>query len=401
MKKISYLTLVLLVALFGFKTVSASENTPDYVMFSNVDSPYFIEDILENIISEDETDGDITSSVIIFQDEYTGNERTLGEYLVQFKSIDSDLNESVLTIEIRVVDIQKPLFSGFESKEIPLNMDEYNFLEGISASDNYDGNITADIEVDSSSVDFSTHGEYDVIYTITDSSGNINTKTLTYTVKDMVYPVFEGVNKIVKRPESVVLKSDIESTFEVYDNLDGSLYSEIYIIEDYYTGFGDVEGEYYIEYGVKDSSGNETVKKVTIIVTTEIPKETTYIDDKTINVPVDYKLTDEDILSFIKYSQEIDKTKAYAITYTVNEYDENYNVPSKYNMTVKVVSNSGIYYTKELEINVLPDFEYEFIESDETSFFESINPLNLPPYISIPLGLGFIGVVMYMGTKKK
>ena len=61
--------------------------------------------------------------------------------------------------------------------------DTFNPLDGVTASDKEDGDITEKVEVLSNDVDTSKAGTYTVIYKVTDSKGASSTKTITVTVK--------------------------------------------------------------------------------------------------------------------------------------------------------------------------------------------------------------------------
>ena len=61
--------------------------------------------------------------------------------------------------------------------------DTFNPLDGVTASDKEDGDITEKVEVFSNDVDTSKAGTYAVIYKVTDSKGASSTKTITVTVK--------------------------------------------------------------------------------------------------------------------------------------------------------------------------------------------------------------------------
>lgn len=62
--------------------------------------------------------------------------------------------------------------------------DEFDPLEGVSAYDKEDGDITHKLEVAYSNVDTSKAGNYEVTYKVTDKDGNTVTKTIKVTVKD-------------------------------------------------------------------------------------------------------------------------------------------------------------------------------------------------------------------------
>ncbi len=75
-----------------------------------------------------------------------------------------------------------PVISGVEDFEYVIGSELPDFLEGATAFDRVDGDVTADLSVDTSALDLQTAGTYDVTYTVTDESGNTRTKTITVTV---------------------------------------------------------------------------------------------------------------------------------------------------------------------------------------------------------------------------
>jgi len=347
----------------------------------------------------DDVDGNLTSEIVVILNEYENHENQLGIYNVTLEVIDSENHVAHLLIVIEVCDVTDPVIEGLQDIEIALNRDTYNFLEGITVTDNYDGDLTDEITIDSSDVDFNSYGTYQVQYYIADTSGNYVLESIEVTVKDMQPPVFNGISTIIKRSEEVYLVSDIVSTFQVYDNLQGNLIDDIYIIEDFYTGFGDIPGNYYIIYGVKDLFDNETLHRVDIIVSDLIPQSSLYIDEHEIVVPNDYLLTDIDFINLLKYTENIDTTKTYAVTFTSKIYFRDYQIPGTYPTTVKIVSPSGIYFEKDIIIRVLPKIDYTFIEP-EPPWYSPENLLDLPMWITIPSGLVILGAILYLGTRK-
>ena len=77
----------------------------------------------------------------------------------------------------------EPVLSGAEDIVVPLGH-EFDFLVGIKAMDDVDGDITDSIVVDSSSYNKDTAGEYTINLTVTDSFGHEVTDSYTITVKD-------------------------------------------------------------------------------------------------------------------------------------------------------------------------------------------------------------------------
>lgn len=89
------------------------------------------------------------------------------------------------------LDETPPVITGLRDRIIALNSD-FDLLKGISANDNVDGDLTAEIfviiEKDGKQVeeiDTTKEGEYQITYTVIDSSDNKTTETITITIADI------------------------------------------------------------------------------------------------------------------------------------------------------------------------------------------------------------------------
>jgi hypothetical protein len=85
--------------------------------------------------------------------------------------------QSSITAEV----VNLPVFLNVRDKVIVLG-DEPNFLEGIEATDEEDGDLTDLIEVDSSEFNNSTLGSYTILITVTDSDANVVSTSYNYKV---------------------------------------------------------------------------------------------------------------------------------------------------------------------------------------------------------------------------
>ena len=127
-----------------------------------------------------------------------------------------------------------------------------------TASDNYDGDITADI-VTVNNVDTSVIGSYTVTYNVTDSSGNDATEvTRTGNVTDTTAPVITLVGDAVV--DLSVGDTYSESGATATDNIDGDISANIVIGGD--TVDTNSAGQYIVTYNVSDAAGN-TATEVT------------------------------------------------------------------------------------------------------------------------------------------
>ena len=94
-----------------------------------------------------------------------------------------------VTRTVNVTDTTAPVITLNGDAQITVEVGTTYTDLGATASDNYDGDITADINV-TNPVDTSVIGTYTVTYNVTDSSGNDATEvTRTVNVTDTTAPV--------------------------------------------------------------------------------------------------------------------------------------------------------------------------------------------------------------------
>ncbi len=74
-------------------------------------------------------------------------------------------------------DTEPPVISGAKDRTVIIG-ESVSYKSGVTATDNRDGNVK--ISVDSSAVDPTKAGKYEVTYTATDNSGNVATKTVIF-----------------------------------------------------------------------------------------------------------------------------------------------------------------------------------------------------------------------------
>jgi len=105
----------------------------------------------------------------------------VGEQTVKIILSDENNNETELEAKLTVVqDTEPPEIYGVKDNTIYINT-PVSFKKGVYVYDNRDGEIP--VQVDTSNVNQKVEGQYKVIYTATDSSGNTSRKEAIYTVK--------------------------------------------------------------------------------------------------------------------------------------------------------------------------------------------------------------------------
>lgn len=150
---------------------------------------------LDGITATDPVDGDLTNKIKVSSNINMNQE---GLYHVKFKVTDQDNNRKVETLNVYVIDLE-PTITGLRDLTVDVNH-KPNYLEHVKAIDSYDQDISNQITVDDSHVDYTTPGHYKVYYHILDSNENSLTVPITLSVLEIgtrVNPVKLGNNYIL------------------------------------------------------------------------------------------------------------------------------------------------------------------------------------------------------------
>ena len=125
-----------------------------------------------------------TSETVIgeeFADTYTF--QAAGQYEIMIRLTDASGNSADLVQKVNVTDpdATAPVIDGVEDITVYRNS-EPDYLDGVTATDDVDGDLTSAIVVDSSAVDVSTVGTYTATYSVKDAAGNETIETITISV---------------------------------------------------------------------------------------------------------------------------------------------------------------------------------------------------------------------------
>jgi 2',3'-cyclic-nucleotide 2'-phosphodiesterase (5'-nucleotidase family) len=160
------------------------------------DPPYFLEvediiyyigdelpDYLDGVIARNHQDQDI-SQFITFDDSNVDLDSP-GSYMLFYSVEDENGQKTTIYIYVVVlpeiveeIDIFAPILYGLNDIHHYINHQIPDLLDGVSAIDDVDGNITHLIEIDASSVDFYEVGTYVVTFTVSDQAGNITVDSI-------------------------------------------------------------------------------------------------------------------------------------------------------------------------------------------------------------------------------
>ena len=124
---------------------------------------------------------DISSSVKI--DSSLVNVNLLGEYKVKYE-IDVDGNKEYVYRDVIVIDNDSPEIKLKGEEIVYINLNDVYYEEGYEVSDNYDVGLDRKVSI-RGRVDTSVAGEYELLYSTVDSSGNIGSVKRLVIVKEL------------------------------------------------------------------------------------------------------------------------------------------------------------------------------------------------------------------------
>ena len=112
---------------------------------------------------------------------------TEGDYTITIRLTDASGNVTDLTQNVHVVvpDTTAPEITGMKDMTVYVG-NTPDYVKGVVATDDVDGDLTDKIEIDSSAVNVEKAGSYTVKYTCTDAAGNTAEEEITITVKNKV-----------------------------------------------------------------------------------------------------------------------------------------------------------------------------------------------------------------------
>ncbi len=310
--------------------------------------------VMDGVSASDHEDGDITGSVVVESSNVDTN--TVGSYQVTYRVTDSQGASSTKTITVIVNPKMEeinwmPVISA--SDKVLTVGDVFNVMDGVSASDHEDGDVTGSVVVESSNVDTNTVGSYQVTYRVTDSQDASSTKTITVIVNPKMealneVPVINAVDKILTVGDTFDVKKDITAS----DAEDGNLTDKIEVIRNEVdTGKA---GTYEVTYKVTDSQGASSTKTILVTVNPKMESlnqvPTIKAEDKTITVGDKFDVK-KDVTA--KDTEDGDLTDK--IEVVKNDVDT--TKPGTYEVIYKVTDSKGASKKKTIKVTVNPKME--------------------------------------------
>ncbi|MFO7673015.1 MAG: DUF5011 domain-containing protein, partial [Lutibacter sp.] len=139
----------------------------------------------------DDVDGDLTAKIVVGGDAVNVN--TAGTYIITYNVSDAAGNAATQRTRTVIVaaDVVAPVITLTGSATINILVGGTFTDPGATATDNIDGNITANIVVAGDAVNVNTAGTYIITYNVSDAAGNAATQK-TRTVIVTAVPVTSG-----------------------------------------------------------------------------------------------------------------------------------------------------------------------------------------------------------------
>ncbi|MBN2877168.1 MAG: Ig-like domain repeat protein [Bacilli bacterium] len=343
-------------------------------VISYYDSPITATEIQSALTAYDAIDGDLSNNIIKVSDDYTPNMDFLGQYDIVFEVSDNAGNTTQITVHVQVVDVLAPVFSNLGSirATYPNTYSVNDILSLLSASDNYDGNLSSEITLVSDNYTANSNfiGIYEMEFSVSDSSGNIGYYTQEIEVIDEEGPIISGIESVVIGYDSILSVEDVMSNISFTDNYDNQVDLELVLEENSYSQSPNQLGIYEMIFSVTDSSSNTNYHTVTIEVVDEMGPMV-YFNSSVIRTYSDMVMSLPDFTSLLINANELDQTIDYFATVTYDSYTRNASVPGVYHITINFKSESGESLEKDLEIQVVErPVDYVRVGEQETAFEE-------------------------------
>ncbi|HEY5687947.1 MAG TPA: immunoglobulin-like domain-containing protein [Yeosuana sp.] len=192
------------VTLKASNSAGASDTSEDIIVISDVGAPIItlLGDTTINIMiggvftdpgatALDDQDGDITANIVVGGD--TVDVNTAGTYIITYNVSDAAGNAATQRTRTVIVaaDVVAPVITLTGSATINVTLGDTFTDPGATATDDVDGDITANIVVGGDTVDVNTAGTYTITYNVSDASGNAATE-VTRTVIVAFIPSASG-----------------------------------------------------------------------------------------------------------------------------------------------------------------------------------------------------------------
>jgi hypothetical protein len=323
-------------------------------IYSNVDNPLHISEILSAFTAHDAVDGDVTNNIDIVSDGYTNQQTITGRYMVVLEASDSSGNTNQVVFHVEVVDVTAPMITG--PSEMTVVYPNVRTLASIQSSyawsDNYDPQNLLTLEVVSN--DYAGNeailGTYTIVLRVTDNSGNESEKSISIHVVDQTEPIITGPSVMSLGYHLTMTETEILDLFDAQDDHDGDVTTQLEINLNEYTANQTNIGSYNVVIATIDSSGNRTEHTLTVNVV-DLIGPIVYFDTSVIAVYNNTYLLLSDITKLLIRSNVL-ANRDYDVRVVFDSYTRYAQVPGTYHMRIEYEDVEKTISTQNLQIVV-------------------------------------------------
>lgn len=225
----------------------------------------------------------------------------------------------------------------------------------ITAWDETDGDLTHLIQLDTD--DYTRNntliGSWPIIYSVSDSAGNVATLTVHVLVRDVTAPTWNNFNEASVSYTQTFNIEAYKSNLGATDNYDASQDLSITVKSNTYTANKTIPGEYQVTYEIQDTSGNKTEAIINVTVFDNVAP--TISGPESISKPSTSVLTLSSIKSQLTANDAIDGNLTSQIQVVFDDYTGNGHRVGSYDIEFEVFDTSGNGTTHLVTINVFDD----------------------------------------------
>ncbi len=307
----------------------------------DVDNPISFETIKSQITAYDKTEGDITSKIVISNNNYVLSNGKIGVGTYSFTATVSDLFDNTCSkvFNIMVVDITKPTLIASDMT-ITYNetlsdsdlVNNVNYSDNVSAKDKINYNIT--LNEYNSAPSYKTFkakcGTYNISISFTDEANNTNSVSFSVNVIDNIAPAVVVPEEIISTTTNFLTMNDIKEYISVVDEYDNNATYSLYDAQGYNTT--KKVGTYKMRIEAKDSSNNTSTVYFNVkLVDTDVPT-IGFKDDYLIVINVDEILTKDKLILLL--SNNIDLSSLDEIEIESDYFASSIKGAGKYEITI-------------------------------------------------------------------
>ena len=260
-------------------------------------------------------------------------------------------------IEGTIIDTTAPYFqsSGLVISYVDSPITVSEIQSGLTAYDEVDGDLSSEIVLvsDGYTSNNDTLGSYNVVFEVSDTSGNTTQITINVEVVDVLKPVFSDIGTIQAVYPNTYTTTDILNMLSASDNYDGDISSQIVLVNDNYTANASVVGIYEMEFSVTDSSGNTA----NYIQEIEVVDNEGPIISGTTSIVIGYDsiITPDDVASNLDFNDNYDDKESLDLVLVSDDYTEHSNFLGNYTMVFSVTDSSNNETLQTVNIQVVDE----------------------------------------------